>query len=280
MASKPIVLVTGARGMLGRAVVAAAPGRVLAVDREECDLTDVDSVRALLASKPAGVIHCAGYTDVDGAESDPPAAHAGNAVATAHVAAACGGVPLVVVSTDYVFDGTSPRPYGEEDPPNPRSVYGKSKLEAERAAPGARIVRTAWLYGEGGRNFPDTVRRLAAAGGPLRVVNDQRGSPTWTEALAPVLWEALAFPPGIYHATCEGSCTWYEFARAVAPGADISPCTSAEYPRPAPRPANSVLDCSKLAARRGRRLPHWRDAYRQYESTRGPNRRGGPGAIE
>ncbi|MHC4941032.1 MAG: dTDP-4-dehydrorhamnose reductase [Planctomycetota bacterium] len=254
-----ILLVTGARGMLGRAVVAAAPGAVRGIDLEDGDLSE-PGVAARLIAKATGVIHCAGYTDVDGAESEPEAAHRANAVASAMVAEACSeaGIPLVIVSTDYVFDGTATHPYTEEDTPNPQGVYGRSKLAAEQ--PSARIVRTAWLHGEGGRNFPDTILRLAAEG-PLRVVNDQRGSPTWTGALAPVLWDVLRLPVGIYHATCEGSCTWYEFARFIAPDADISPCTSAEFPRPAPRPAYSVLDCSKLAALRGKRLPHWQEAY-------------------
>jgi dTDP-4-dehydrorhamnose reductase len=262
-----ILVVTGARGMLGRAVVACAPGPVLGIDLADGDLADAETARSLL-SGASGVIHCAGYTDVDGAESDPEAAHRGNVVATGNVAEACrkSGIPLVVVGTDYVFDGASARPYTEEDPPHPLGVYARSKREAEQRADSARIVRTAWLYGAGGRNFPDTIRRLADEGKPLSVVDDQRGSPTWTGALAPVLWEVLGLPAGLYHATCEGACSWYEFACAVAPTAEIRPCTTAEYPRPAPRPASSVLDCSKLAALRGKRLPHWRDALAGYYS--------------
>jgi len=264
-----ILVVTGAGGMLGRAVLACAPGPVRGVDLPDGDLSDPETARSLL-SDASGVVHCAGYTDVDGAESDPEAAHAGNAVATGNVAEACRDrdIPLVVLSTDYVFDGALGRPYTEADPPHPLGVYARSKLEAEKRAVSARIVRTAWLYGAGGRNFPDTIRRLAGEGKPLRVVDDQHGSPTWTGALAPVLWEVLKLPAGLYHATCEGSCTWYELARAAAPGAEIRPCTTAEYPRPAPRPAYSVLDCSRLAALRGRRLPHWRDALAAYDAAR------------
>ncbi|MEM8883769.1 MAG: dTDP-4-dehydrorhamnose reductase [Planctomycetota bacterium] len=256
-------LVTGARGMLGQVVVSLGDSR--GIDRAEGDLADGLPLDATIS----GVIHCAGYTDVDGAEADPEAARRGNVETTRVVATACAerDLPLVVVSTDYVFDGRAERPYVETDATNPLGVYARTKAEAEAVAldrhpGGTRIVRTAWLYGPGGRNFPDTM--LALADRPLRVVDDQCGSPTSTAALAPVLHECLELPAGIYHAACEGACSWYELAAATFAiagiEADLSPCTTAEYPRPAPRPARSVLDCSRLAALRGQALPHWRDA--------------------
>ena len=272
------VLITGAAGMLGRAVVAAAPVPALGVDREQADLTDPIAVERLFATPWSGVLHCAGYTDVDGAEANPDAARAGNVEATRNVAgaAAAAGIPMLLVSTDYVFAGEAETPYLESAPTDPRGVYATTKRDAEEAAreahpDGVRIVRTAWLYGAGGRNFPDTMIRLARDGAALRVVNDQRGSPTWTDALAPALWFVLLeAPAGIYHATCEGSATWYEFACATFEiagiDASIEPCTTAEFPLPAPRPTSSVLDTTKLANFRGERLPNWQDALREYLS--------------
>ena len=270
------VLITGAAGMLGRAVVAAAPVRAHGVDLKQADLADPAAVERLFATPWSAVLHCAGYTDVDGAEANPDAANAGNVEATRNVAraAAKADIPFLLVSTDYVFAGDTDAPYPESAPTDPRGVYATTKRDAERAAleehpNGARIVRTAWLYGAGGRNFPDTMIRLARERKPLRIVNDQRGSPTWTAALAPALWFVLLeAPAGIYHATCEGNATWYEFACATLDiagiNASIEPCTTAEFPRAAPRPGNSVLDTAKLAILRGERLPEWQDALREY----------------
>jgi dTDP-4-dehydrorhamnose reductase len=274
------VLVTGAAGMLGGQVLRAAPEGEAAVgaDRAEGDLADPKVVRRLLTVHDPlrGVIHCAGFTDVDGAEDDEDQAARDNALATRELAAACARaqLPLVVVSTDYVFDGELDRPYREDDEPNPRSAYGRTKLAAERAAravwpQGTRIVRTSWLYGPGGRHFPGRILELARAGDELRVVEDQRGSPTSTLALAPVLWELLDAPAGIYHATCSGACSWFELAQATlglagVTGVRVVPCTTAEFPRPAPRPRNSVLNGAKLAALRGKPMPAWRDALARY----------------
>jgi dTDP-4-dehydrorhamnose reductase len=257
------VLVTGAGGMLGSQVVRDAPGPVRGVDLADGDLAE-PGVAERLVPGAAGVIHCAGYTDVDGAESNQAQAHRDNVVATASLAKACAaaGVRLLVVSTDFVFDGTSDRPYRETDPPHPLCVYGRTKLEAERAAldRGAVVVRTQWLYGPGGRHFPGRIRALA---GPLRVVNDQHGCPTSTLELAPALWDVLAArATGIFHAACEGECTWFDFARLIRD--DVEPCSTAEFPRPAQRPAYSVLDCTRLATLRGRRLAHWRQAWKEY----------------
>jgi len=271
------ILVTGSAGMLGSEAVRAAPEgvRPLPVTRADCDLAEPEHVELLFErTKPKGVLHCAGFTQVDRAEVAEEAAYSDNVEATKAVAAAARrrGIPMVLVSTDYVFDGTSKRPYREDDPPHPLNVYGRTKLEAEEAAKDAIIVRSSWLYGPRGRHFVDAILKQASEPG-IRVVNDQRGCPTSTLELAPVLWELLLRGvPGVYHAACEGSCTWYELALAILEergvrGPRVTPCTTAEFPRPAKRPAMSVLDCSKLAAIRGKRLPHWRDALRRFLMT-------------
>ncbi len=231
-----------------------------------------------------GVIHAAAYTAVDQAEREEALAHRVNAEATGVLAQACAGrgVPLVVVSTDFVFDGAQHRPYREEDPVAPLSAYGRTKLAGERAAlaawpAGTRIVRTQWLYGPRGKHFPGTIVRLGREKGRLSVVHDQVGSPTSTLELAPALWTVLArAEPGIYHAACEGQATWFEFAReslrlaGLATTVAIQPCSTAEFPRPAARPAYSVLDCQKLARLRGRTLASWTDALVTFFKEAGP----------
>jgi len=257
--------------MLGSQAVRAAPQGVeaLPVTRADCDLAEAEHVELLFERlRPDGVLHVAGFTQVDRAEVAEEVAIRDNIDATAavHAAARRRDIPMLLVSTDYVFDGKSSRPYREDDPPHPLNVYGRTKRDAEVIAEGAIVVRSAWLYGPRGRHFPGQILALAARQPQLKVVHDQRGSPTSTIVLAPVLWELLLRgEPGIYHATCEGSCTWYELAKAVLelkgiPGVDVKPCKTAEFPRPAKRPAMSVLDCSKLTAIRGRPLPHWREA--------------------
>jgi dTDP-4-dehydrorhamnose reductase len=271
-----IVLITGAAGMLGSQVMRTAPPGIKAAPTTlaDTDLAEAAAVEALFERvRPEGVVHTAGFTDVDGAESAREAAHRDNVVATGLVAEACAArtIPLVTVSTDYVFNGRADRPYTEDDEPGPLGVYGRTKLAAERVAGTARIVRSAWLYGPRGRHFPKTILELAARRDEIRVVDDQRGSPTSTLELAPVLWDVLerGEAGGIYHATAEGSCTWYELAGAVLELAGVSgtrliPCTTAEFPRPAPRPAYSVLDCSRLSRLRGGPLAPWREALRRY----------------
>jgi dTDP-4-dehydrorhamnose reductase len=245
----------------------------LPVSRADCDLAEEEHVELLFERlRPDGVLHAAGFTQVDRAEVAEEVAIRENVEATAAVAGAARrrGIPMLLVSTDYVFNGRSPRPYREEDPPDPLNVYGRTKLAAEEAAEGAILVRSSWLYGPKGRHFPGQILELATKQKELRVVNDQRGSPTSTLELAPALWDLLLRgEPGIYHAACEGSCTWYELALAVLEskgvrGIKVTPCTTAEFPRPARRPVMSVLDCGKLAALRGRRLAHWRDALRRF----------------
>lgn len=279
------VLVTGAAGMLGSELLRTAPGGATVVGTDlradsgapaaGFDLADAARVAELFRAHGPfdGVIHSAAYTAVDLAEDHEADAQRANETATRELARACArvNVPLVCVSTDFVFDGTGTRPYREDDTVSPVSAYGRTKLAGERAAlaehpRGARIVRTQWLYGPRGKHFPGTIVRLAREKGALKVVHDQVGSPTTTLALAPALWDVLARgEAGVYHAACAGQASWFELARATCDLVDlahvpITPCTTAEFPRPARRPAYSVLDCAKLATLRGRALPHWRDA--------------------
>ncbi|MBK8977566.1 MAG: dTDP-4-dehydrorhamnose reductase [Planctomycetes bacterium] len=281
------VLVTGAGGQLGRAVVAAARARglaTLATNHRELPVEDADACRAAIGrARPALVVHCAAWTDVDGCEADPDRADRINGHGTAYVAAACRAVDarLVAVSTDYVFavgraETAARRPLREDDPVAPASAYGRSKLlgeEAVRTDPppiGFHVARTAWVFGPGGRNFPAAILARARRGEPLRVVDDQIGSPTLTVDLADALLDLglSDAPSGTWHAANEGALSWHAFAVAICARAglhvDIGRQTTAELGRPAPRPAWSVLDCSKLAALRGRRLPDWEDALQRY----------------
>jgi dTDP-4-dehydrorhamnose reductase len=257
------VLVTGAGGQLGRDVVEHCElegDEVLALDRARLDVTDREAVLAGVgAARPDVVVNCAAFTAVDRCETEPEVAHAVNAVAVGHLAdaARAAGAHLVHVSTDYVFDGTLDRPYREDDRPNPLSVYGRSKLAGERAAgPDASVVRTSWVCGEHGSNMVHLVLRLAGEHRELAFVDDQRGRPTFTADLAPALRRlAVARSNGIFHVTNQGSVSWYEFVREVlaAAGHDrdlVRPIATADLrpPRPAPRPANSVLDDARWRA--------------------------------
>ena len=290
---KRYVLVTGAAGMLGSQVLMAAPDDVdvigsdmreaHGVDVHGVDLTDEGQVAALfddLLSRDGalvGVIHTAAYTAVDKAEEEPELAQAVNGDACGVLARACASadVPIVIVSTDFVFDGERRDPYPVDAPTNPMSVYGRTKLDGENQAReahpgGVRIVRTQWLYGPRGSHFPHTMQRLARERDRLNVVSDQVGSPTSTLELAPALWDVMERGgAGIYHAACEGECSWYDLAVATInasgiEGVQIDPCSSDEFPRPAKRPAYSVLDCSKLAELRGAPLATWKDALLTY----------------
>ena len=244
--------------------------------RAELDIADADAVRdALDRARPDVVVNCAAYTDVDAAEADEEAALAVNGAGAGHVAeaAAALGAWTIHVSTDYVFDGSGREPYVESDPVGPRSAYGRSKLAGERAvaraAPGAHtIVRASWLFGAGGPSFPRTILRLAESHDELRVVSDQVGCPTFTGHLAPALVElgTSGRLAGITHVAAAGRCSWFEFAREIVARAGVDcavrPCTTAEFPRPAPRPAFSVL-----ASERGRavpRLPGWRAGLEEF----------------
>lgn len=256
------VLVTGAAGQLGADVVgrfAASGHEVVAASRGDLDITRRDQVLgAMGAIQPDAVVNCAAYTAVDDCETDADRAFAVNSLAVRHLAEAARrfDAHLCHLSTDYVFSGDKPEPYHEWDRPDPRSVYGTSKLAGEQeAGEAATVVRTSWLCGRHGTNMVGTVLRLAAADAPMRFVTDQRGSPSFTPDVAEVI-ERLCVDrrPGLYHVTNQGEVSWYELAREVmaAAGLDpdrVAPITTAELvpPRAAPRPANSVLENRALA---------------------------------
>ena len=276
------LLVTGAKGMLGQAVVAAAEkssDQTLALGRSELDITDAAAVsEAIEQFEPDAVINCAAWTDVDGAEAEEAAATEINGSGAANLAAACtrNGVRLVHVSTDYVFDGSATEPYLESDPVSAQSAYSRSKLAGEVAIEAAggdyAIVRTAWLFGAGGRNFVDTMLRLGAEREQIEVVTDQIGCPTWTGHLAPALIAcAAADETGIFHAVGGGRCSWFDLASETIALAGLSckvePTTTESFPRPAPRPAFSVL-----GSERGGEaivLPDWHEGLRGYLAAAG-----------
>jgi dTDP-4-dehydrorhamnose reductase len=265
------LLVTGAAGMLGRDVVAAAEAAghdVTALARRDLDIADAGAVRAAVrGARPDAVVNCAAWTDVDGAEEHEDAATLVNGTGAGHVAAAA---PYVVhVSSDYVFDGTASKPYAEDDPTAPRSAYGRSKLAGEQAVAAAgnhAIVRSAWLFGAHGRNFVATMLRLAEDRVEVRVVDDQIGCPTFTGHLAPALVEiAERGLTGVLHVAGGGRCSWCELAQATFDEALADcravPVTTAEFPRPAERPAWSVLGSTRPDAPT---LPPWREGLSAY----------------
>jgi dTDP-4-dehydrorhamnose reductase len=275
------VLVSGAAGMLGHALRSSVPEGVEPawVDIDEMDISDPGSVAAALdGARPEAVINCSAYTNVDGCESHEADALAVNGTGATLLAEGCAAreVPLVHISTDYVFDGTiqSPGCYAEEDHTHPMSAYGRTKLAGEQgvraAGPLHWIVRTQWLYGLDGPNFVETMLRVAAERDVLTVVDDQVGSPTSTHDLAPALWDIVCRRPafGIYHAVNSGSCSWFEFAREIfrQSGVEVrvAPMDSSQLDRPAPRPARSVLSTDKLRAALGTGFPAWEDALRRY----------------
>jgi dTDP-4-dehydrorhamnose reductase len=273
------ILVTGAGGMLAQALVPALAARahdVVALKRAELDVTDANAVRRRIGEEmPDAVVQCAAYTAVDAAESDAEGALLVNAEATRYVAEACHrvGARLVYPSTDYVFRGDGARPYRPDGPTAPINVYGRSKWEGERAAAECAdhlVVRTSWLFGSGGPNFVDTIRAAARTRDHLDVVDDQTGRPTWTVELAAVLADLIeGAAPGIYHATGGGDpVTWYGFARHVletsGSSTPVRPVPTSAFPRPAPRPRYSVLDCSPTERILGRPMANWRDAVRAY----------------
>ena len=292
------VLVTGAAGMLGHSVVPrleAAGFEVVAVRHPQdtapmpaphapglpretlpIDITDFAALAAAAEqSRPGWVVHLAAWTDVDGCEADPDRAFLVNGLGArnAALAAAAVGAAVLAISTDYVFEGATGTPRREYDPVAPLGVYGGSKLAGEQGVrevnPRHVLVRTSWLYGRGGRNFVDTILAHARAGGPLRVVNDQRGAPTNAGDLADGLLALIGSGQfGTYHATGSGECTWHEFAVAACEmagvPAKVAAISSAELNRPASRPAYSVLHNGLFEHVTGRRMPHWRDALQRY----------------
>ncbi len=297
------VLVTGAGGQLGSDLVdafggavppggdanRAATGRlgsrpswqVVGADRSKLDVSDRDEVMAAVEGvRPDVVVHAGAWTAVDACESDPHRAFAVNAMGTRNVAEAARryGAHVVYVSTDYVFDGTADRPYHEWDRPNPLSVYGQSKLGGESVLDNSStVVRTSWVCGARGKNMVKTALALAEGEGSLRFVDDQRGCPTFTADLAgAILVLATARLPGVFHVTNQGATSWYEFVRAVLETAGfdssrVQPISTDDLqpPRPAPRPANSVLENSALQMAGFDLLPHWQDALERMLSAIG-----------
>lgn len=276
------ILVTGGAGQLATALSSSASVR--RVGRPDFDFDRPETIAACFrAANPSLVVNAAAYTAVDAAESDPDAAYRANRDGPAELARLCAGagVPLIHVSTDYVFDGTKTAPYVETDPTGPQGVYGASKLAGEQAVltSGAQaiVLRTAWVYGPIGRNFLLTMLNLGKTRDKLTVVADQHGCPTAADDLAAAIlaiaariadggWDARY--AGIYHAAGTGETTWFDFARAIFEEAGrhgskvpvVEPIPTAAYPTPAKRPANSRLDCAKLEAVFGVRLPAWRDS--------------------
>lgn len=255
------VLITGAGGQLGRALVEAFAGDdVVALDREAWDVTS-PAPSGLPA--PDLVLHAAAWTDVDGAEDDPQGAAAVNVGGTAHAAGL--GAPLVYFSSDYVFDGRKDAPYVESDAPNPLGAYGRTKLHGEAAAgEGAWILRSSWLFGPAGRNFVRTMLRLGAEREEVAVVDDQIGCPTYAGHLAAATRAVVELPAGIWHLAADGECSWADFAEAVFAEAGLD-CrvrriSTVEYGVRAPRPAYSVLRSERPGAPR---LPHWREGLRE-----------------
>ncbi len=282
MAGDCDLLVTGADGQLGRALRQRAADRglsVVGVDVAEMPLDDRAAIqRGVAGARPRFVLHCGAITNVDGCEAEPLLAYRINGLATAWIAeaAAAAGAGLAYVSTDFVFDGQlGPTPYPTDADVRPLSVYGASKRLGEEAvlAHGKDdfyVVRTSWVFGPGGNNFPRAILNRARSGQPLKVVTDQVGRPTMTLDLADALLDVAAMRPagGVYHAANEGHCSWHRFAvdtlRLSGLEVEVGEQTAADLDRPAPRPSWSVLDTDKLAAVRGKRLPEYTDALARH----------------
>jgi dTDP-4-dehydrorhamnose reductase len=275
------VEILGGTGLLGKALVPAWSGdEVIGLSSRDVDIRDPQKVREVVnAIRPDWIVLAAAYTDVDGCESNPDLAFSVNrdgAVNVAHAATKT-RARLLFLSSDYVFDGRKTSPYETDDPRNPQSIYGRSKAEAELrlldVMPECCIARTSWLFGTGGKCFPDTILKLAANRPALDVVNDQRGCPTYAADLAAAIIQLCrANASGIVHATNSGDCTWFEFAREIIRVSglrtEVRPVNSAQMARPAPRPAYSVLS-SRSLQRFGITLPSWQDALRRYLQERG-----------
>jgi len=273
------ILVTGAGGLLAGAVVRAARSKnhdVCPLDRDDLEVTDGPEVeRRIAEERPEVVVHCAAYTAVDRAEGEADLAMRINRDGTHHVALAAAqvGVTVLYPSTDYVFDGSSHRPYRPDDEPGPLSAYGRSKLEGERALASAggrwAVVRTSWLYGEDGPDFVDVILGASGRSDPMTIVDDQVGCPTWTGSLAPALIElAEKGVLGTLHLCDRGEASWLDLAREVATLAGIevemTATTTETWGAAAERPRYSVLDCSETEHRMGRTIPAWRASLRTY----------------
>lgn len=273
------VLVTGVKGQLGYDVVNELRKRdiePIGVDIQEMDITDADSVdRVITASQADAVIHCAAYTAVDAAEDNQEICHKVNVDGTQNIATVCKklGIKMMYISTDYVFDGQGTRPWEPDDERHPLNVYGQTKYEGELSIQNTLdqyfIVRIAWVFGVNGKNFIKTMLNLAETHDHLTVVNDQYGSPTYTYDLAKLLVDMIVTDKyGIYHATNEGICTWYEFAceifRQAGVQVEVEPVSSETFPAKAKRPSNSRMSKDKLEQNGFRRLPAWQDAVGRY----------------
>lgn len=273
------VLVTGARGQVGSAVTKrclASGFHVVAVGRQELDIVDETQVAKTFATeKPDVIIHCAAYTNVDQAESEPVEAFKVNAVGTRNLVTAARLIDakFVYVSTDYVFDGTTKKPLDEKLPTCPLGVYGQSKRAGETAVQELHtrfyIVRTSWVYGHQGSNFVKTMVKLSKSNQEIKVVADQVGSPTYAEDLAETILELIKTERyGTYHVSNSGACSWYEFAKKIfeLAGQDVTvnKCTTAEFPRPAQRPAYSVFDHRALRENGFKPMRSWQEALLAY----------------
>ncbi|MBD2867969.1 dTDP-4-dehydrorhamnose reductase [Paenibacillus arenilitoris] len=272
------IVVTGANGQLGRELTEweTDAADIIGFGRETLDITSIEQCRQVITlHQPDIVIHCAAYTTVDKAESEPDEAFRVNAAATRNVVIAAreAGAKFCYISTDYVFDGKGSSPYNEYDQTNPQTVYGKSKLAGELMVQTLHdryyIVRTSWVYGKYGNNFVKTMLKMAGERDQLKVVSDQIGSPTYTYDLAAFLLELVATDRyGVYHASNSGICSWYEFAKAIFEDSGITirldPCSTADFPRPAPRPAYSVMDHTAIRSNGFRMLRSWREALNHY----------------
>ena len=273
-------LITGAGGMVGSDLCSELASRgenVAALSHSDLDITDSRAVNACAAEiAPAVIVNCAAYTKVDQAESEERVANAINGSSVELLAAAANavGALLVQISTDFVFDGSKREPYEVTDPPRPLSAYGRSKLLGEIAATHAGrhlIVRTSWLFGVHGPNFVEAIRNQIRKGtSPLRVVSDQRGRPTYTPHLAnAIIRLAMADTRGIVHYADEDECSWYDFAVAIAGDHPVKPVTSDEFPRPAKRPAYSVLSTERYERVTGVAPESWREGLTEYLALRG-----------
>ena len=274
------VTIFGASGLLGHALVREWSGdEVAGLASRDCDIRDATQVRsAVERTRPDWIVLAAAYTDVDGCESHEELALSVNRDGAGHVAEAAkrAGAKMLFLSSDYVFDGTKASPYETGDARNPQSVYGRSKAEAEvrllQALPEVCIARTSWLFGKGGKCFPDTILKLAASRPALDIVDDQRGCPTYTVDLAKaIIHLCRKGATGIVHVTNASDCTWFEFAREIVKSAglatEVRPVSTQQMPRPARRPAYSVLSASSLQ-RWGYEMPAWQDALQRYMQER------------
>ena len=272
------VLITGSQGQLGQDLVRVLERNheVVPTHRGNLDFTNYGQVQEVLKSaRPDVVVHAGAYTAVDQAESDVDTAYLVNAFGTRNLAVSAEKIhaKFCYISTDYVFDGTAQTPYKEFDPTNPQTVYGRSKLAGERFAESLSsrhyVVRTSWVYGAHGKNFVKTMLELGRRGTPLKVVDDQVGSPTHTYDLAVFLNELITTELyGVYHASNGGRCSWYEFAQAIFAEARMSPqlepCTTDKFSRPAPRPGYSVLDNMAIRVNGLSPLPEWRETLHDF----------------